>query len=99
MIVARFFQPMNLRQPAAKGKALVGDRAHLRKVAERVEQVQQCSIGSAKLAFEIIRRRLEQFSNPQRILMWARRGDDESDAIFSAAAGAPGHLLQLRGSQ
>src|SRR6185437_3824079 len=90
---ALLFEMVNARQHIAKREAALSDVPHLREAPKRIEQIQQRSVSSPKLAFEIIRRRRQQFRNSLRILMWSRRGNHESHLVFSAPAGTPGHLL------
>src|SRR5438034_4135695 len=99
VLVAHCFQPMYLRKKIAKGETLFGDRLHLRKTSEGVEQIEQRCISCPKLTLQIVWRRAKQFSYALRILMGSGCGNDESHAIFSTPAGSSSHLLQLRSGQ
>src|SRR5438874_8991583 len=90
-----FFQLMNLRQQLAVSEASLSYVAHLREASERVEQVEQRRIRCAKLAFKIVGRRAEQFSDALRILMKTGRSNDEANLVFAATSSAPGHLLKF----
>src|SRR4029434_3645863 len=97
--LACFSQLTDARQEFSIGKASFGNRSHLRRAPECVEQVKERSVSGAKLALEIVRPSAKQFGNLTWILMRTWRRNDAADAILVSAAGATRHLLQCRRSQ
>src|SRR4029434_9140677 len=81
-------QLTDARQEFSIGKAWFGNRSHLGKAPECVEQVKERSVSGAKLALEIVRPGTKQFGNLTWILMRTWRRNDEADAILASPAGA-----------